>query len=104
MKESVEKKYIVVDDPIGRTGDSWTDVYDTAKEANHAAWRAWNYLTKQEQRERHVWAGLVTHEDLDDDAIDEDTGEIDWRCWVNADTFPGAFDSKTYSEGTKDAD
>lgn len=104
MKESVEKKYIVVDEPTRRCGDEWRYVYDTAEEANSAAWRAWNYLTKQEQRERHIWAGLVTHEDLDDDAIDEDTGEIDWRCWVNADTFPGAFDSSTYSEGADDAD
>lgn len=104
MKESVEKKYIVVDEPTRRYGDEWRYVYDTAEEANFAAWRAWNYLTKQEQRERHIWAGLVTHEYLDDDAIDEDTGKIDWRCFVWADTFPGAFDSSTYSEGASDVD
>ena len=102
-KEYVESRYIVVNDTLPY-GDSWTDVYDTAEEANRAAWYDWNHLTKPEQREQHIWAGLVTREDLGDDAIDEDTGEIDWRCWVNADTFPGAFDSKTYSEGADDAE
>ncbi len=30
----MEKRYIVVDMPISGTGDSWTDVYGTAEEAN----------------------------------------------------------------------
>ncbi len=99
---SDEKKYIVVCDVDG--GDSWTDVYDTAEEANEAALHDWRVLSSHDQRRQHIWAGIVSREDLGDDAIDEDTGEIDWRCWVNADTFPGAFDSNTYSEGTNDAE
>lgn len=92
MQESNQRKYIVVDDALPY-GDSWTDVYNTAEEANRAARHDWDMLTTQEQRKRHIWAGLITLEDLGDDAIDEDTGAINWRCWVNADTFPGAFDS-----------
>lgn len=99
---SDEKKYIVVCDVDG--GDSWTDVYDTAEEANEAALHDWRVLSSHDQRRQHIWAGIVSREDLVDDAIDEDTGAIDWRCWTNANTFPGAFDSSTYSEGASDVD
>lgn len=97
-----DQRYIVVCDVDG--GDSWTDVYNTAEEANEAALHDWCSLSAHDQRRQHIWAGIVSREDLGDDAIDEDTGEIDWRCWVNADNFPGAFDSSTYSEVTDDAD
>lgn len=36
MQESKQRKYIVVDDALSY-GDSWTDVYNTAEEANRAA-------------------------------------------------------------------
>lgn len=97
-----DQRYIVVCDVDG--GDSWTDVYNTAEEANEAAVHNWRSLSSHDQRRQHIWAGIVTREDLGDDAIDEDTGEIDWRVWVSADTFPGAFDSSAYSEGADDAD
>lgn len=86
----MEKKYIVVDET--RDGDSWTDVYETAEEANQAAWYDWNHLTKSEQKGRHIYAAVVTHDDLADDAFDEDTGTIDWCCW--AQNNPCGFDSE----------
>ena len=86
-----EKKFIVVDED---DGDRWTEVYDTAEEANAAAQAAWQHLTEREQRSRHIWAGVVTRDDLDDDAVDEETGAICWSSWINADVFPGAFDSE----------
>lgn len=89
---NAEKKYIVVDEPIaGMTGDSWDDVYSTAEAANQAARIQWGRLTKREQEKRHVYAAVVTRDDLADWAIDEDSEEIDWTAWESCN--PCGFDS-----------
>lgn len=75
-----EYRYIVVDEPKnGFGGDSFQDVFETLEAANGEAMRTWDHLTKGEQRGRHVWVGISRRENLDDDAFDEDTGEI--ICW-----------------------
>lgn len=90
----MDKKYIVVDEPAGGFGgDVFQEIYDTPEEANAAASYGWEHLTRNEQRKRHVFAGVVTPEDLPEDAIDEDSGEIDWGAATSIDGFPGAFDS-----------
>lgn len=89
---NTDRKFIVMQDRI--PGDSFSTAYDTAEDANAAAETVWFYLTPNERKHTHVYAIVVRREDLDEDAIDEDTGDIDWCMWVSADTFPGAFDSE----------
>lgn len=74
-------------------GDRWEWVYDTPEGANAAARADWEHLTASEKKRQHIYACIVRREWLDDDAIDEDTGEINWACFYQADTFPGAYDS-----------
>lgn len=88
----MEKRYIVVDMPISGTGDSWTDVYGTAEEANREARGAWEQLSEADRRNRQIFAAVVSIDDLADYA--EEEGKIDWACWENCNTFPGAFDSR----------
>lgn len=100
---NIERKYIVVDEfnyrdyPHG-SGDSWQYVYDTPEEANAQASMRWHHLTSQGRQKRHVYAGVITQDDLADDAVDEDTGEVDWKRWNNCNTFPGALDSYNLEE------
>lgn len=86
------QKYIVVDDTYN--GDQETEVFDTPKAANAEASYIWNHLTPKEQKTRHIYVAVVSESDLADDAKNDDTGAIDWRCWANCDAFPGAFDSE----------
>lgn len=88
-------KYVVVDMPKdGISGDWWQEVYDTAEEANAAAESQWEHLTDREQKRRHIYAGIVTEKMLPKEAVNEDTGVIDWSLFADHDTFPGAFDSE----------
>lgn len=102
-KYNIERKYIVVDE-LKHRGHSygfvarWRYVYDTPEEANAQASMRWYHLTPQERQKRHVYAGMITRNDLDDDAVDEDTGEVDWKRWNNCNTFPGALDSYNLEE------
>lgn len=85
------KKYIVVDETYH--GDVETEVFDTPEAANVEARYLWNHLTDGEQKTRHIYAAVITEECLCEYARDEDTGEIDWRCYDRCDFFPGSFDS-----------
>ena len=71
----MEKRYIVVDMPISGAGDSWTDVYDTAEDANREARGAWEQLSEEDRRNRQIFAAVVSIEDLTDHA--EEDGKID---------------------------
>lgn len=99
------RKYIVVDETLygSSVGDAETEVFDTPEAANSGATSLWNHLTQKEQEMRHIYAAVVTESILDDCAKNEDSGEIDWRCWMSCDAFPGAFDSDALVEG-HDAD
>lgn len=77
------------------SGDRWEWSYDTPEEANDAARRDWEHLTAAERKRRHVYTCIVRREWLNDDAIDEETTDIDWVVFAQTDTFPGAFDSDT---------
>ena len=91
----MEKRYIVIDMPAnGCSGDIYQEVYNTPEEANAAADYKWHMLTAQERRHRRIMAGVVTQDMLPDDAIDEDTGAIDWELFGDCDSFPGSFDSQ----------
>lgn len=97
----MEKRYVVVDMPTGGlSGDMFQEVYQTPEEANVAADYKWHMLTPQERRRRRIMAGVVTEDMLPDDAIDEDTGAIDWELFGDFDSFPGSFDSEL--EGAHD--
>lgn len=97
----MEKRYVVVDTPTGDlSGDMFQYVYQTPKEANVAADYKWHMLTPQERCRRHIMAGVVTKDMLPDDAIDEDTGAINWELFGDFDSFPGSFDSEL--EGAHD--
>lgn len=86
------ERYVVIDEPKGAAGDVWTDVFETPEEANKHAEGSWEVLTKAERKNRHIFAAKVTENDLADYAVNED-GVIDWECFEQCDTFPGAFDS-----------
>lgn len=97
----MEKRYVVVDMPIGGLSrDINQEVYLTPEEANVAADYRWHMLTPQERHRRRIMAGVVTEDMLPDDAIDEDTGAIDWDLFGDFDGFPGSFDSEL--EGAHD--
>lgn len=91
----MDNRYVIIDMPApGTDGDIYQEVYTTAEEANAAASYKWHMLTPQERRRRHIMAGMVTQDMLPDDAIDEETGAIDWELFSDFDGFPGAFDSQ----------
>lgn len=97
----MEKRYVVIDTPANNlSGDMFQYVYQTPEEANTAAEYKWHMLTPQERRRRHIMAGVVTKDMLPDDAIDEDTGAINWELFGDFDSFPGSFDSEL--EGAHD--
>lgn len=81
-----------------KTCDSWEWIFDTADEANKAADDLWFHLTAREKLVHHVYAVIVRREHLTDDAIDEETGDIDWLMFHSAGTFPGAFDSEALGQ------
>lgn len=98
------KKYLVIDESFNdlkhtSAGDQWEAVYDTPEEATAAAESEWSYLTARERKYHHIYSAVVTEADLDDYATDEDTGEIDWRCFTACDTYPGCFDSTREETG-----
>lgn len=88
----MEQKYLYVAESIPN-GDRWEYVFDTPEAANKQAAIAWDYLTPAEKKRNHIYACVVKREWLSEDAVDEDTGEIDWTMFDKADGFPGAFDS-----------
>ena len=91
----MDHRYIVVDAPApGKDGDIYQTICPSAAEANSEAAYQWGHLTAAEQRRRHIYAGLVRRDDLGEFAVDADTGDTDWTCYVSMDTFPGAFDSE----------
>lgn len=91
----MEKRYVVVDMPAGGlSGDIAQEVYLAPEEANAAAAYKWSLLSSQERRHRRIMAGVVTEDMLPEDAIEEDTGAIDWELFSDCDSFPGAFDSE----------
>ena len=97
----MEKRYVVVDMPTGGlSGDMFQYVYQTPEEANIAAAYKWHMLTPQERRRRRIMAGVVPQAMLPVDAIDEDTGSIDWELFGDFDSFPDSFDSEL--EGAHD--
>ena len=86
------KKYIVVE----AKADEFQDVFDTIDEANKFALDSWNHLTNYEKKGTHIYVCFVTEKDLADYARDEETGEIDWRCFDRCDMTPDCFDSEEY--------
>ena len=54
---------------------------------------AWYHLTDAEKARHHVYVGVVTEDDLDEFAKDEDSGDVDWSCFTSYSIIPGAFDS-----------
>lgn len=93
-KEKNMKKYIVVE----AKADEFQDVFDTLDEANKFALDSWNHLTNSEKRGTHIYVCFVTEKDLSEDAIDEETGEIDWICFGSCDMTPDCFDSEEYEK------
>ena len=65
--------------------DGFCDVFDTLEEANKAACDQWYHMTKYDRECAQVYVLVVTENDLSDWAIDDDTGEIDWTAYANAD-------------------
>ena len=94
-KEKKMEKYIVVDQ-IGN--DDYEEVFDTIEAANEFALKSWKHLTNREKKGRHIYVCEVTEKDLDDWAIDEETNEIDWRCFFQSNLPAGGFDSTKYEE------
>lgn len=97
MKETtaMEKRYVMIDMPApGTDGDIYQEVYTTAEEANAAASYKWSKLSADERLGRRIMAGVVSRDMLPDEAIDGETGEVDWSLFSDCDTFPGAFDSQ----------
>lgn len=95
-----EYRYIVICEPKnGFGGDQFEEVYDSLDEANKAAKSYWWHLTDSEKRKRHIWVGISRRENLDDDAFDEDTGEVLYWSMNNGYGFEvddTMFDSEEY--------
>lgn len=86
-------RYVVVDEATN--GDRCEKVCHTPEEANSEAEMQWGYLTRSEKKNRHIYACLVTEDDLDPDDV-EDYGLDNDKTWcghISSDGFPGAFDS-----------
>ncbi len=92
-------KYIVIDEWNDCTHDRFEAIYDTAEAANKAARLDWAQLTAFERERRHIFAAVIREEDLAEYAKDPDSGEIDWREWVNCHTTPQLFDSRRLQHG-----
>jgi len=65
------------------------EVFGTLEEANKAAIIQWDHLTTGERKKSEIEVLTVTEDDLTDWAIDDDTGEIDWTAYANADLPEG---------------
>lgn len=89
--DSIERRYIVIDEPEDGNGDSFEEAFQTLKEANKNAEMHWNHLTGREKAKRHILVGIVTKNDLEDYAFDDD--RIDWCCYHSYDTNEECFDS-----------
>ena len=89
---SLEYRYIVVDEPVGNTGDEWQRVFLSLDDANADAARQWERLTSFERKKRHIYVAIVTPPDQYDWAVDGD-GNVDWCAWHQCDLPAGAFDS-----------
>lgn len=86
-RQNQVKKYVVIEhgfrgnnlkDWTDPASDDWEHVYDTLGDANKAAEDMWAH-----SRRKH-WAVevfCVTEADLYDDAIDDETGEVDWLAY-----------------------
>lgn len=86
----MDKRYVVIDMPTpGTDGDIYQEVYTTAEEANSEAAYQWDHLTAAEKHRRHIYAAIAQRENLDEFAVDEDTGETD--C-ASVKPTKGAFD------------
>lgn len=86
-EENVMKKYLVIDTPVGNTGDEFVEAFETLEDANKAAEQQWNHLTKNEQKHRHVLVGIVTKKDLYDD-------DEDWTAYHSYNTADDTFNSE----------
>lgn len=64
--------------------DSFCDVFDALEEANKAACDQWYRMSKYDRECSQVYVLAVTENDLSDWAIDDETGEIDWTAYANA--------------------
>lgn len=96
-------KYLVIDEQKNLEGDVFVYVYDSADDANTAALVAWRHLTASEQRKRHIFVACVALEDLEEYAVDEETGEIDWTCYKFYHSLDNAFDSEKIEADDEDA-
>lgn len=91
----MEKRYLVITQI--HNGDEFVEVFEKMSEANEAAKREWNYLTRWEKQDHHVFVAMVTREDLPDWAIEEDEDgnvEIDWECYHSCNVNKLYFDSE----------
>ena len=79
--EIKEERYIVIDENIDNCGDTSCTVCKNINEASVMAEQLWKHLTADEQKHRHVYVGKVTNDCLADDAVDDETGEIDWTAF-----------------------
>lgn len=94
------KKYLVEEsnyrrdlDRAGKNNNTYDggscEVFDTLEEANKAAIATWDHLTEAERKHSEVEVLVVAEDGLSIWAIDDDTGEIDWTAYANADTPKG---------------
>lgn len=87
----MEKRYIVSDWTID--GDCDIYLFTTAEEANQRAEMLWDHLTAREKKKRHIFASVVTSDQLDPYNVKEYGEEDAWRMISDLDDFPGRFDS-----------
>lgn len=90
-----EKKYIYCREA---GWDSDSRLFDTGEEAASYAESAWEHLTEREKRGVRIYSAVILPEYLNDTAVDEETGEIDWDDCNGWDDYPGCFDSAVYEE------
>lgn len=96
----MEKRFIVERSPKNGSGDVFQDVFCTLEEANQKADYHWHHLTHRERKMWRVVVLVVTEKDLDDYATDQDTGDVDWRCYFQANYPDGGFDSNKIGDET----
>lgn len=89
----VDYMYIVSERAMDGDGDSMEFFCDDLADANSRAQDLWYHLTKREKTETVVEVLKVTLKDLDEDAIDDETGEIDWGLYHSYNVPEGGFSS-----------
>lgn len=96
------QRYIVIDNALDT---ETTYVFKTPFEANRHAQMLWNHLTLKEQKNRRIYAQLVTRSDLDfkqlgyDEEDIKELSEVDyWTCYYGTNDFEGCFDSDNLKE------